>query len=380
MLRSRLESLMTLQFRHLAPIMDRTSGKLIGCLKFVKDGAKEGEIEILQYFAALRSEFNHSVRPFAIWSVTGGSIIAMPAAGDSLTSLTDLDARLWSLTIQLFEGVQFMHDHNVAHMDLKPDNILVPSTYGRLTIVDFGLSVRLRNKAELLQGRAGTEGYIAPEVGNTKFSPIRADLWSVGKVVKELCMLCRPSASRDRLSSVSELLLNDDPSKRPMMSEVLGWMLNRDASETQPSGHLRYLVTPIFFVQLSESLYSSFTSMSPRPPPSESEGMFGNQDDLSKEEEVNHDSVSSRRLKLKSSLVRVDYILNNTRPFPYYLLITSSTLTSLIQDVDRHRGRISSVTSNHTIDQTIGVGNGGSKRGRIRALIENMYDWALGRG
>ena len=126
-----------------------------------------------------------------------------------------------------------MHDQNVAHMDLKPANILVPSTYGRLTIIDFGLSVRLKNKTELLEGHAGTQGYMAPEVGHSKFSPIRADLWSVGQVVKELCMLCRPSPHRDRLSDLSEQLLNDIPSKRPTMSEVLEQMLNPGASSEE---------------------------------------------------------------------------------------------------------------------------------------------------
>lgn len=51
----------------------------------------------------------------------------------------------------------------------------------------------------MLEGHAGMEGYIAPEVGETKFSPIRADLWSIGKVVEELCMRCRPSPSREKL-------------------------------------------------------------------------------------------------------------------------------------------------------------------------------------
>ena len=97
------------------------------------------KIEILQHTADLPSEFNHSVRPFGIWPITGGLIIAMLAAGNCLTSLTKLDEHLWSLTTQLLEAVKFMHDHNVAHMDLKPANILIPSTYGRLTIVDFGL-------------------------------------------------------------------------------------------------------------------------------------------------------------------------------------------------------------------------------------------------
>jgi serine/threonine protein kinase len=159
----------------------------------------------------------------------------MPAAGNPLTSLTDPDAHLWSLSIQLFEAVKFMHDHNVAHLDLKPSNILVPSDYGRLTVVDFGVSFQLRHAAQ--QGRAGTEGYIAPEVGRKKFSPIRADLWSTGKTVQELCMLCRPSPSRDWLLALSEQLLNDDPSKRPMMSEVLQRMLSYDAVNALLNGN-----------------------------------------------------------------------------------------------------------------------------------------------
>jgi serine/threonine protein kinase len=204
---------------------------LIGCLKFVEDGAKEREIENLQYLAALPSEHNHTVRPFGIWTVTGGTIIAMRAAGGHLTSLDDLNTHLWPLMRQLFEAVEFMHNHNVAHLDLKPANILVPKTYGRLTIIDFGSSVRLRHKRQLLQDYVGTQGYMAPEVGRTKFSPIRADLWSVGQVVKELCMLCPTSAYHAWLSDLSKRLLSNNPSKRPSMSEVLEQMSKLVASK-----------------------------------------------------------------------------------------------------------------------------------------------------
>ena len=216
---------------------------MVGCLKFVEDEGKE--IEILQYLAGLPSESNHTVRPLAIWPVTGGTIIAMPVAGNHLTSLNALDTHLWSLATQLFEAVKFMHDHNVAHMDLKPSNLLIPSEYGRLTVVDFGLSFRLKNEAQLVEGHAGTKGYIAPEVGHTKFRPIRADLWSVGKVIQELCMLCRPLPARDWLLLVSKQLLNGDPNKRSMMSEVLQWMPNFDTVEVPHDGHFRYLLTYI---------------------------------------------------------------------------------------------------------------------------------------
>ena len=84
---------------------------MAGCLKFVKDEGKE--IEILQYLAGIPSESNHTVRLIGIWPVTGGSIIAMPVAGNYLTDLNDLDTHLWSLSTQLFEAVKFMHDHNM---------------------------------------------------------------------------------------------------------------------------------------------------------------------------------------------------------------------------------------------------------------------------
>ncbi|KAF8804869.1 kinase-like protein [Phlegmacium glaucopus] len=214
---------------NIALIVNRTDAEMVRCLKFVKNGGQE--IEILQYLADLPSESNHTVRPIRIWPITGGSIIAMPLAGNTLTSLIDLDTHLWPLMTQLFEAVKFMHDHNVAHMDLKPSNILIPSAYGRLTIVDFGVSVRLRNATQLRQGCVGTEGYMAPEVGRTKFSPIRADLWSTGKTVQELCMHCHPSPDREWLLALSNHLLDDDPSKRPMMLEVLQLMLNYKAVE-----------------------------------------------------------------------------------------------------------------------------------------------------
>ncbi|KAG5638069.1 hypothetical protein H0H81_002037 [Sphagnurus paluster] len=203
-----------------------TGGPPIGCLKFVRDGGNE--IEILHYLAGLDFESNHTVRAVRTWPIAGGSIIVMPLVGNRLTKLDDKDTFLWPVMKQLFEAVKFMHDNCVAHMDLKPSNLLIPSEYGTLTVIDFGVSVRVKKPEQLFQSksRVGTEGYIAPEVGRTKFSPIRADLWSVGKVVEEFCTLCQPSPSRDWLLDLSKRLLDDDLKKRPMMAEVLQEMSN----------------------------------------------------------------------------------------------------------------------------------------------------------
>ncbi|KAG1766756.1 kinase-like domain-containing protein [Suillus placidus] len=192
-----------------------------GYLKFVKEGGKE--IEILQYLTGIDSPANHTISGVRIWPVRGGNVISMPVAGGWLTSLTNPSAHLWSVAKQLFEAVDFMHQHGVAHMDLKPNNILIPVNGGRLTVIDFNRSLRVKGVEHRFRGVVGTPEYIAPEVavGNGLYSAIRADLWSCGKTLEELCDKCRPSTDRNTLLEISWQLMDKDPKKRPMMTEVL---------------------------------------------------------------------------------------------------------------------------------------------------------------
>ncbi|KAG2105475.1 kinase-like domain-containing protein, partial [Suillus discolor] len=78
---------------------------------------------------------------------------------------------------QLFKAVDFMHQHSMVHMDLKPNNILIPVNGGHLTVIDFNRS--------LFHGIVGTPEYIAPKAatGNGFYSAIHADLWSCGKTL-----------------------------------------------------------------------------------------------------------------------------------------------------------------------------------------------------
>ncbi|KAF8870822.1 hypothetical protein BD779DRAFT_509500 [Infundibulicybe gibba] len=82
----------------------------------------------------------------------------MPSAGSWLTSLRDPDAQLWTAANQLFEAVDFMHQQGVAHLDLKPANILVPLDGGRLSVIHPS-ALRVR---AMLRGRVGTPGYMPP--------------------------------------------------------------------------------------------------------------------------------------------------------------------------------------------------------------------------
>ena len=45
---------------------------------------------------------------------------------------------------QLFRAIRYLHDRNIAHADLKLDNILLQeTTVASLRVIDFGLAVNV---------------------------------------------------------------------------------------------------------------------------------------------------------------------------------------------------------------------------------------------
>nr|XP_039252017.1 serine/threonine-protein kinase PEPKR2-like [Styela clava] len=91
-----------------------------------------------------------------------------------------------SFAQQLLYGLQFIHQNDVIHRDLKPDNILLSLDKKAPKISDFGLSKELRKgRSYTAQSimRAGTDGYRAPETYNDDVISIKSDTYSMGLVI-----------------------------------------------------------------------------------------------------------------------------------------------------------------------------------------------------
>ena len=65
-----------------------------------------------------------------------------------------------------------VHKLNIAHRDIKPDNILV-SANNEIKITDFGVSEVFKGKSDLSQNRRGTVAFHPPELYNSK-QPLKA--------------------------------------------------------------------------------------------------------------------------------------------------------------------------------------------------------------
>ncbi|KAF8069045.1 kinase-like domain-containing protein [Lyophyllum atratum] len=161
---------------------------------------------------------------------------------------------------QAFEGLQFMHENNVAHGDCKYDNIMADTLHlfdspphlcettmkrdfsGRTSkpasrtrkpvkyyLVDFGLSIIYRpedgphREAPPWGGDKTVPEFLVPNPAPC--DPFPVDVYCLGNGIRQYFLdgrenLIKPKRGFEFMRELISDMVNDDPSKRPAMSEV----------------------------------------------------------------------------------------------------------------------------------------------------------------
>ncbi|CAK9096622.1 Serine/threonine-protein kinase PEPKR2 (Protein PHOSPHOENOLPYRUVATE CARBOXYLASE-RELATED KINASE 2) [Durusdinium trenchii] len=85
---------------------------------------------------------------------------------------------IWNALQQLLSAVSFLHENQVAHRDIKPDNVL-QSRGHQWKLADFNLACEIP-QGFAMSGRAGTRPFMAPEVDQGNLYTEKCDLYSTG--------------------------------------------------------------------------------------------------------------------------------------------------------------------------------------------------------
>lgn len=96
---------------------------------------------------------------------------------------------------KLIDSIQYMHENNVVHRDLKLENLLLDSEYN-LKIADFGLSTTVESSygGGVMHTRVGTERYMPPEMlEKNAYVGICADLFAAGIILFVLVVGIMPT-------------------------------------------------------------------------------------------------------------------------------------------------------------------------------------------
>lgn len=152
-----------------------------------------------------------------------------------------MEEGIWNFLVDLLMAVKHLHDHNLIHMDIKPENIFI--SYDNICkLGDFGLVLDVSKGSDLSEAQEGDPKYMAPELMDGKFGK-PADIFSLGMTTLELAgdldlprggdgwHLLRSGTIpeeflRDKsfdLKYVIRQMLDPDPRSRPTVDQVLAF-------------------------------------------------------------------------------------------------------------------------------------------------------------
>ncbi len=121
-------------------------------------------------------------------------------------------------------GLAAAHKLGLMHRDIKPANLWLEAPQGRIKILDFGLAkpVAVGEETELTGAGVvmGTPAYMAPEQAKGEPVDSRADLFSLGVVLYQLCTGQRPFARTNAVASLIALTSEEPAPVRGLNPEV----------------------------------------------------------------------------------------------------------------------------------------------------------------
>jgi serine/threonine protein kinase len=128
-----------------------------------------------------------------------------PSLADELEdngTLSTAEAAL--LGAQLLPALMALHRRGLAHLDVKPDNIVLRD--GRPVLIDFG-SARRIGSPQPAGHPVGTEGYASPEQESCEPVSVAMDLFSLWRTLAEACaedLAVTGSTAADALTALAE--------------------------------------------------------------------------------------------------------------------------------------------------------------------------------
>jgi hypothetical protein len=153
---------------------------------------------------------------FIVMEFVPGTTLAEVSTATSPLRASDVAA----VGAQVATALAHAHARGVVHRDISPRNVMI-TQHSRIKVLDFGIAGAARLSGVAAASAHGTVPYAAPEVLAGGPVDHRADLYSLGVMLRELLARLPEGEIPTRLAALVASCCERDPSRRPSGASVV---------------------------------------------------------------------------------------------------------------------------------------------------------------
>ncbi|XP_028797639.1 serine/threonine-protein kinase STY46 isoform X2 [Neltuma alba] len=122
---------------------------------------------------------------------------------------------LLKVAIDVSKGMNYLHQNNIIHRDLKAANLLMDENCV-VKVADFGVA-RVKAQSGVMTAETGTYRWMAPELPYENLTPLQAAIGVVQKGLRPII----PKNTHPKFVELLERCWQQDPTLRPDFSEII---------------------------------------------------------------------------------------------------------------------------------------------------------------
>ena len=107
---------------------------------------------------------------------------------------------------ELCDALTYIHNKQIVHRDIKPNNILITHDGHHVKLIDFGLADK--DDFDILKEPAGTTAFASPEQQKRNKIDNRSDIYALGKIIQDI------SYQSFKIKRITKKCLEENPEKR----------------------------------------------------------------------------------------------------------------------------------------------------------------------
>ncbi|XP_036845083.1 probable serine/threonine-protein kinase DDB_G0284251 [Oncorhynchus mykiss] len=141
--------------------------------------------------------------------------------------------------VKICMALKHVHELGLLHRDLRPQNIFL-TTFGTLCLGDFGRVNENASQSE--SSKDGMLGYLGPEILTGGIYDTKSDIWSLGCVLYELCVLQSAFTAASTIELIPKILGGPYPSLpecfSPELHQVLCDIFQQEPTSRPSAGEI----------------------------------------------------------------------------------------------------------------------------------------------